>query len=307
MVLRITGHTSRVEKNLQRAQQEAETSLERLSSGVRFTRSEPMPAERALADSLGQKLRDLQTHKRNASEGLSLVDTAESALGEATNITIRLAELVTQSTNPGLSDHERRFLFVEYQGLYKELERIAKTTDYNGQPLLHGLGESMGTRTIEFLVGDPNTALQANGTTLNRISLKDIGSIDATPQGLGLVDAAELLDDPEDGLTIEAVEDLFDLSGSGGTPSFRMALDRIGEYRAQFGAVGSRLHYALDVMAVKSENLQAAQSAIRDVDYATEVTNLTKANILVQAGASLLSQANLPARSVLTLINNSDS
>jgi flagellin len=306
MGLRITGNTGIIEKNLNRAQKDAQDSLERLSSGTRFTRSDSQPAERAISDSLNRKLRDLQTHKRNASEGISLVDTADSALNEASNISLRLKELATQATNPGLSDHERRFLFVEYQGLYKEMERIAKTTDYNGQPLLAGSGSDGKERSIQFLVGDPQAALDANGETLNRISLKNLEQVDATPQSLGLIDASSLLENGEDGVSIEDVEDLFESSSSTVSDSFSGALDRIGEYRAQFGAVGSRLNYAMDVLAVKGENIQAAQSAIRDVDYATEVTNLTRANILVQASAALMSQANMPAKSALTLVQKLD-
>jgi flagellin len=306
MGLRITGHTGIIEKNLNRAQKDAQDSLERLSSGTRFTRSDSQPAERAISDSLNRKLRDVQTHKRNASEGISLVDTADAALSEASNISLRLKELATQATNPGLSDHERRFLFVEYQGLYKEMERIAKTTDYNGQPLLAGSGSDGNERSIQFLVGDPQTALDANGESLNRISLKNLEQVDATPQSLGLIDASSLLENAEDGVSIEDVEDLFESSSSSVSDSFSGALDRIGEYRAQFGAVGSRLNYAMDVLAVKGENIQAAQSAIRDVDYATEVTNLTRANILVQASAALMSQANMPAKAALTLVQKLD-
>lgn len=306
MGLRITGNAGIIEKNLNRAQKEAQESLERLSSGVRFTRSESQPAERAISDSLNRKLRDVQTHKRNVREGISLVDTADSALNQASNITIRLKELATQATNPGLSDHERRFLFVEYQGLFTEMERIAKTTDYNGQPLLAGADSDGRERSIQFLVGDPQTGLDAHGETLNRISLRNLEQVDATPQGLGLVDASSLLERGEDGVSIEDVEDIFEPSSSSVSDSFSAALDKIGEYRAQFGAVGSRLNYANDVLAVKGENIQAAQSAIRDVDYATEVTNLTRANILVQASVSLLSQANMPAKAALALVQKLD-
>lgn len=305
MGLRITGSTSVVEKNLSKAQKEAAQSLERLSSGVRFTRDDTRPAERAISESLSRKFRDVQIHKRNANEGLSLIDTAEAALSQTSNITIRLKELATQATNPGLSDQERRFLFVEYQGLYQEMERIAKTTDYNGQPLLSGDYEGSGERSIQFLVGDPDSALDEEGETLNRISINNLEQIDATPQALGLVDASSLLED-EEGVSIESVEDLFESNDNTVSDSFAMALDKIGEHRAQFGAVGSRLNYALDVLNVKGENIQAANSAIRDVDYATEVTNLTKANILVQASSSLLSHANSPARAALTLIQNLD-
>lgn len=304
MGLRITGHTMVVERNLQKAQKDAQESLERLSSGLRFTRGNSRPTERSISDSLSNKLRDVQSYKRNANEGLTLVNTADSALSEFSNITIRMKELVTQSTSASLSDHERRFLFVEYQGLYNELERIAKTTDYNSQPLLSESAD--GNRRIQFLVGDPRGALNEDGESLNRISVDNLDAIVATPQSLGLIDAAELLENEEDGVTIEDVEDHFDASPTEVSSSFNTALDKIGEFRAQFGAVGSRLGHAMDVLNVQAENIQAANSAIRDVDYATEVANLTRANILVKASASLFSQASLPAKAALTLIQNLD-
>ncbi len=304
MGLRIQGHTAIVEKNLQKAQKDAQQSLERLSSGVRFTRSDSRPAERSISESLTRKLREVQTYKRNANEGLSLVETADSALSEIANITVRMKELTTQATSAGLSDNERRFLFVEYQGLYNELERIAKTTDYNGQPLL--INDDDEERTIQFLVGDPRGALNDDGDSLNRIGVSDLEKIVSTPQELGLVDATELLEDGEEGISIEDVEDYFDATPTEVSQSFNEALDKVGEFRSQFGAVGSRLGYALDVLNVKGENIQAANSAIRDVDYATEVTNLTRANMLVQASSSLLTQANIPTRAALTLIQNLD-
>lgn len=303
MGLRIKGHTNIVEKNLAKAQKDAQASLERLSSGTRFTRSDSRPAERAISDSLTRKLREVQTYKRNANEGLSLVETADSALNEISNITVRLKELATQATNPGLSDHERRFLFVEYHGLYKEVERIAQTTDYNGQALLFSEGD--GDRKIQFLVGDPRDAMD-NGESLNRITIDNLENVDATPETLGLINVEELLEDEEEGVSIEDVEDHFDANANMVSDSFGSALDRIGEYRSQFGSVGSRLGYALDVLSVQGENIEAANSAIRDVDYATEVSNLTRANILVQASSALLAQAEVPQRAILSLIQNID-
>ena len=112
MVLRINGNDF-LENNISRAQEDANESTERLSSGVKFTRKNPMPAERAQSDSLTTKMRELNGYKKNATDGMSLTEYADSSLSELSNMNIRMKELVTQATNPALSDKERQFLFVE--------------------------------------------------------------------------------------------------------------------------------------------------------------------------------------------------
>jgi flagellin len=302
MGLRITGPAGVIENNIAKARSEATTALEKLSSGVRFTRNEPLPAERAVSDSLSAKVRELSSYKRNANDGISLVQTADAALNEVSNITVRMKELATQASSPALSDKERQFLFVEYKGLYDEITRIAQTTSLNGVSLLNGNegGERGGSQTVAFRVGAPN---QQDNQDINLIKLDDLSSINATPGSIGLVAVDDLLDQDE-GVSLDDVADLFESSLDSVSSSFEQAFQNIGSFRTKFGAINSRLSSVLNVIDVAHENLSAANSRLRDVDYATEVTNLTRANILMQAGVSLLAQGNFPAQAALSLVQN---
>ena len=304
MGIRITGSGGVVENNIRRAQEEASNSLEKLSSGVRFTRAEPLPAERALSDSMGSKLRELNSYKRNASDGVSVVQLADSSLNEISNITVRLKELATQASSAALSDKERKFLFVEYQSLHDEISRIAKTTSYNGMDLLNGnSSEGEGKKSLSFRVGP--VAFGSDGKDLNLVHLDGLDSVIASAENLGLKSVKELLT-KEGGISLDDVEDVFESSLDTVSDSFGGALEKLAEYRSGFGAVSSRLGKVMDVLDVSHENIAAANSRLRDVDYASEIANLTKANILVQAGASLLTQGNIPAQVALQLVKGLD-
>jgi flagellin len=297
MGLRITNNQT-VQNNIEKARREAANSLEKLSSGVVFTRDDPKPAERALSDSLTSKLRELSSYKQNANDGVSLVQTADSALGEVSNMVIRLKEITTQASSPTLSDNERKFLFVEYKSLYDEIDRVAQTTSFNGMGLLAG-GQGAPAK-IGFRVGPPSGSGEEDDR--NVVSIQGIGEISSSTERLGLKDVNDFLRG-NSGVSLDDVLDFFDSSDSSVSSSFDSALETLAGFRSVFGAVGSRLGHVMDVLDIATENTAAAQSRLRDVDYATEVTNLTKANILVQAGASLLTQGNVPAQVALTLIN----
>ncbi|MCA2960336.1 MAG: flagellin [Silvanigrellales bacterium] len=300
MGLRITGN-GKVEMNLEKARRDAAEILERLSSGVKFTRGNPMPAERAVSDSLSMRMRELSSYKRNANDGMSLVQTADSALSEVSNIVIRLKEISTAASSPTLSDQERKFLFTEYQSLYEEVDRISQTTTFNGMDLLNGNSSSGDDRraSIGIRVGAPPAAGEAD---TNVIRLDNLNEIKSNTETLGLRSVRDLLSS-SDGISLDDVEDIFESTSDTVSSSFDGALERLAGYRSAFGAVSSRLTHVIDVIDIANENTASAQSRIRDVDYATEVSNLTRANILVQAGASLLAQGNVPAQVALTLIN----
>lgn len=301
MGIRITGNDFLL-SSIDKSQKDAESSMERLSTGSRFARNEPMPAERARSDSLTAKMRDLSVYKRNASDGMSLTEYADSALSQLTNMNIRMKELVTQSTNASLSDKERQFLFVEYQSLYDEFDRQASTANYNGESLLNY--QRGGRKEIDFRVGQ---ATLVHGDDVNVIRLENLDEVRARPKDIGLIDAKDLLSQ-EDGVTMSDVNDNFNansINDLGAT--FDKASEILMEYRAKFGAATTRLNKAMVSMDSAFENIAAANSRISDVDYATEITNLTKAHILLQAGTSLLSQKQqMEGQVILSLIKNSD-
>lgn len=302
MGLRITG-TQTLESNVAKARRDYESSLERLSSGVKFTKSDPQPADRALSDGMQRKVREMAAYKRNANEGISLVQTAEDSLNEISNIGIRLKELATQAANPTLSDKERKFLFVEYHSLYNEAERIAETTKYNGIPLLMaGDDRDISSRGLSFRISAP----QESGDDFGLVSLTGIEDVIASPLALGIKSVENLIFN-SDGVSLDDIDDLFDNGIEFLGESFDAALTTISEYRANFGAIGARLNRAIDAIDVGMENLSAATSRIRDVDYASEVANLTSASLLMQTGVSVLSQSYAaPAQAILTLLKNID-
>ncbi|MEN9530252.1 MAG: flagellin [Pseudomonadota bacterium] len=302
MGLRITGSQT-VEGNLRRATEEAANSLEKLSSGSVFTRSEPQPADRSLSDRMTQRLREFASHKRSANDAISLVETADAALNEVGNITNRLQELATQASSPTLSDKERKFIFVEYESLRDEIDRIAKNTQFNGVNLLSNAGGEVDRpELLQFRIGQRDT--ESGETDAGVAILNGFRDIVATAENLGIQSLRTLIG--ADGISLDDVESVFgtDITGIGET--FLDAFEKISGFRADFGAISSRMNRALNAIDVATENVSAAQSRIRDVDYATEISNLTKANILVQAGTSLLAHANVPAQLVLTLIRNLD-
>lgn len=298
MGLRI-GSSGVIENNIEKARRDSQSSLEKLSSGVRFTRQDPMPAERSLSDSLSSKLRELSSYKRNANDGISLVQSADSALNEISNITVRLKELATQASSAALSDKERSFLFVEYQSLYEEINRIAKTTEFNGMALLSG----QGTGELSFRVG--RESLDQQGSDRSLVKISQLSEINASSETLGLVSVPDLANTAE-GVSLDDVIDTFSSSDQSVGESFEQALEKLALFRSTFGSVGARLSRVMDVIDTSIENTSAANSRLKDVDYASEIANLTKANILLQAGTSLLSQGNLPAALALTLVKNLD-
>lgn len=301
MGLRIVGHSTTVENNIRRATEDAQTSLERLSTGVVFTRNNPNPSDRALSDSMTQRLREFAGQKRNANDALSLVQTADAALNEVANITNRLRELAIQAGSPTLSDKERKFVFTEYETLRDEIDRIAQTTQYNGLNLIaNPQNGSERTDTIQFRLGTTRSAdVDTDSGVVSVAGFKDIV---ATAENLGLQSFKSLIS--ADGISIDDVESVFGTGLASLGDTFLDAIDKISSFRSTFGAVGVRMAKALESIDIASENVQASQSRIRDVDYATEISNLTRANILVQAGTSLLTQSNLPAQLVLSLIKN---
>ncbi|NBX16736.1 MAG: hypothetical protein EBR09_05160 [Proteobacteria bacterium] len=298
MGLRIVGH-SPIDNNIRKASEDAQTSLEKLSSGVIFTRSNPAPADRALSDGMGHRLREFAAQKRTASDAVGLVQTAESALNEVSNITNRLRELAIQAGSPTLSDKERKFIFLEYETLRDEINRIAATTQHNGMNLIANPPEDAERKdAIQFRIGSVRGADADSDPGL--VVLEGFKDIVATAENLGIQSLRSLLGG--DGISLDDVEGVFGSGLAGIGETFADAIDKITGFRSAFGSIGARMAKAIESLDVASENLQASQSRIRDVDYATEIASLTKANILVQAGTSLLTQANLPAQLVLSLV-----
>lgn len=276
MGLRITTNVASLnaQKNLTSTRGGLERSLARLSSGYRINQAADDAAGLAISERLKGQIRGLGQASRNSQDGISLVQVAEGGLNEISNMLIRLRELSVQSASDTIGDTERKFLDVEYQQLKSEIQRIAEVTTFNGRDLLNGTGGIIDIQVgvfndpfkdrISFNTSAANSSLDALGLTAEAASTKE-----SAQTGLDVID---------------------------------MAMISVNAMRANFGAMQNRLSSTMSNLAVSNENLQAANSRIRDADVAAESSELTRNNILMQAGVSVLSQANAVQQVALKLL-----
>ncbi len=266
MALRISTNVASLnaQKNLTRTNQGMERSLARLSSGFRINQAADDAAGLAISENLRGQIRGLKQASRNAEDGVSLVQVAEGGLQEMSNMLIRLRELSVQAASDTIGDTERRFLDVEYQQLKSEIQRVSEVTQFNGRDLLNGTGG-----IIDIQVGVQNDPFK------DRISFNS-SAANATLEALGMT--AEGLATKE-----QAQQGLSTLDN---------AMTSVNSMRANFGAMQNRLGSTIANLGVSHENLSAANSRIRDTDVAEESAELTRNNILMNAGVSVLGQAN---------------
>jgi flagellin len=263
------------QRALGKATQSQESNYAKLSSGSRITKSSDDAAGLAISEKLKAEIRSMKQADRNANDGISMIQTAEGGLNEAQSILTRLRELAIQSSSDTVSDSERGFTNLEYQNLVSELDRISQVTEYNGIKLLNGEGEK-----LDFQIGTKNNEFN------DRISY-DVGQINSRISNLGI-----------EGLEVG--------SKDGAQSSLEVvdkAIEKVSGQRAVLGALQNRLTSTSNNLQVSVENMSAANSRIRDVDYAEETANLAKNQILQSAGTSVLAQANVNGQNALKLIS----
>jgi flagellin len=249
-------------------------NLEQLASGSRINKASDDAAGLAISEKLKANIRGSQQAKRNAGDGISMIQTAEGGLNEVSNILVRLRELSVQSASDTIGDAERKFSDMEFQNLVQEVDRIAGSTQFNGKQLLNGEGE-----TADFQVGIMNDDFN------DRISYRPQDS-GATADDIGI-----------GGLTVSSKDD-----AQSNLENIDGAINKINENRANLGALQNRLQSTISNLDVKTENLSAANSRIRDTDVAVASSELTKANILTSSSTSVLAQANSSQNAALKLI-----
>jgi flagellin len=271
------------QRSLGNATDRLNTSYERLSSGLRINRARDDAAGLSIAESLKSASKIATVAIRNANDGISLVSIADQAIGQITNVLSRLAELAQQSANGVYSNQQRSALQSEFAALNSEIERIATTTTFNG------LGLLSGGATVTFQVG-------FDGSSLSTV---DYSGVAATLAAMGLAAA---------GSSAPAYS-IIDTTTVGAQSAARAALDAvntaIGSLSRNRGALGvaeSRLSVTINNLQVSRENFTAAESRIRDVDVASEAAELARINILQQAGAAILAQANAQPQLALRLL-----
>jgi flagellin len=263
------------QRNLRNTRGALDKTLERLSSGSRINHAGDDAAGLAISESLRSQVRGLGQAERNAQDGVSLVQVAESAMAEISNILIRMRELGVQAASDTVGPQERKFLDVEFQQSLAEIDRIANSTEFNGVPLLNGKAT-----TFEVQIGIKNNP------GLDRVKLFDGNSADLNVVALGL-NLSNVSDKPSAQNCLQSIDG---------------ALNSVTSIRAEFGAMQNRLQSVINNISVSRENLSTANSRIRDADVAEEATELTKNNILMQSGVAVLGQANSSIKAALSLL-----
>ncbi len=239
-------------------------ALARLSSGYRINQASDDAAGLAISENLKAKIRGLRQASRNGNDGISLVQVAEGGLNEVSSMLVRLRELAIQASSDTIGDTERKFIDVEYQQLKSEIQRIAEVTEFNGRDLLNGTGGIM-----DIQIGVYNDIFK------DRISF-NASAANSSLTALGMI-AENCASKEAAQASISAVDN---------------ALVSVNAIRANFGAMQNRLQSTVANIAVSDENYSAANSRIRDSDIAAETAELTRHNILLNSGVSVLQQAN---------------
>ena len=269
MSLRINSNVDAVQahRHLSATSDAISQSMERLSSGLRINKAADDAAGLGISEKMRSQIRGLAQAQRNIQDGVSMVQTAEGNLDEVHSILQRVRELAVEYRNGTLSTTDRTAIQSEINQLASEIERIGTSAQFNGIPLLNG------QVTVTFQVG-------ANDG-------EDISITTATLWGSAVPSAAFALD-------ITNTADISEIDD---------AINSISAMRAQYGAVQNRLEHVINNLEIYQQNLTASESQIRDVDMAAEMANLTKFQVLQQAGTSMLAQANQEPQSVLKLLN----
>jgi flagellin len=247
---------------------------------LRINRGADDAAGLAISEALRADIRSLNQANRNANDGISLINTAEGALSEQASILVRMRELASQAATGTVGSTERRTIDREFQALKAEIDRISAVTEFNGQKLIDGSLSLTATSSVVIQIG-----IQA--TVNDRISLN--AAVDLTA-----ITTA--------GLSITTTNVLTAASSLSALTTLDSAIATVTDGRGRLGAVQNRLVHTIANLTVTAENLIAAESQIRDADYAVEISEFTRNQILVQASTAILAQANLVPQTVLQLL-----
>jgi flagellin len=262
-------------RNLNNTQNDLSKSLEKLSSGLRINRAADDAAGMSIATALGSQVSGLDQAGRNAQDGISVVQTADGALGQVTSILQRMRDLAVQGNNGANSADAQTAIDGEAKSLGAELKRITDNTKFGDKPLLDGTAATM---TIQ--VGANDQASDKIDINLADM-VTDLGTLAGAATGFDISSKANAT------TTITTID---------------TALKAVSGARSDLGATQNRLESAAKTVAISKENLSAAQSRIQDTDMAAEMVKYTKAGILSQAGTAMLAQANQSGQGVLQLL-----
>jgi len=252
------------------------TAMQRLSTGLRINSAKDDAAGLAISQTMTAQIRGLNQAIRNANDGVSLLQTAEGAMIEQTNMLQRMRELAVQAANDTVTSDQKAYLDTEYQELLAEIDRIGGATQWNGENVLDASGGTDADGVYVFQVG-------ANSAQTVSVTIGDMSTADA----LADIDGSDITDSANANDAIDNID---------------LALAAINDQRATIGAGINRLTYAMDNLASVSANATESRGRVLDADYAKETTELARTQIIAQAGTAMLAQANQVKQTVLSLL-----
>jgi len=275
LVIQTNSASINAQRNMMSTGRNLNSSIQRLSSGLKVNSASDDAAGMAVAVGLNAQIRGFQQASENANDGIAILQTTEGSYNSISDILIRMRELAVQSANDSLTNKERAYLSTEFEDLTGELTRISDVAEYNGQKLLDGTAGD-GSGNMVFQVGTRNTV--NDQITIN------LASQSAATLGVDVLDVLSLT-------TSQTAIDGIDT-----------ALDALATDRATLGSKINEMTAAVDNLAVTVENLSTAKSQIQDADISRESAGFTKNNVLMQSGVAMLSQANSVPQMALKLI-----
>ncbi|MCY7737935.1 flagellin Hag [Bacillus safensis] len=278
----------------------SQKNMEKLSSGLKINRAGDDAAGLAISEKMRGQIRGLEMASKNAQDGISLIQTAEGALTETHSILQRVRELVVQAGNTGTQDKgtDLQSIQDEIKALQEEVDGISNRTEFNGKKLLDGTfkdtGDPATTKSLTFQIG-------ANATQQIDVNIEDMGADAIGAKNAGVIVTGQSVKD----IDVTKFADVAADAAGGFDEQLNIvdsAINQVSAQRAKLGAVQNRLEHTINNLGASGENLTAAESRIRDVDMAKEMSEFTKNNILSQASQAMLAQANQQPQNVLQLL-----
>jgi flagellin len=262
------------QNSLNKVNRESQESFSKLSSGSRITKSADDAAGLAISEKMKAEIRSAKQADRNANDGISMVQVAEGGLNETSSILTRMRELAIQSSSDTVGDSERGMTNLEYQSLKQEIERISQVTQFNGKNLLNGQGDK-----VEFQIGTNGDEFQDRISFEPSMINSKLSSLEVDGLEVGTKDGAQQ-----------------------SLSSLDSAIEKVSGHRAVLGSLQNRLVSTSNNLQTYSENMTAANSRIRDTDFAEESAKQARNSIISAAGSSVLAQANMSGQNALKLI-----
>lgn len=285
------------QSSLYKVNRDMKTSLERLSTGLRINRASDDAAGLGVSENLRTQVKGTAQAMKNAQDGIAAITIAEGAANEVSDVLQRMRELAVQSANDTLTSTERAYTNQEYNQLKSEIDRIAEVTNYNGMKLISSSGTTANARfgiggatsgTGSALWVDANSAYGFDSITITVDTLTSVRlGAGAASGGAASLNVTSLT---SQSASVSAVMNIDE------------SIDSVNTMRSNMGAFINRLEHAINNLTISNTNQQAAESLIRDVDFAHESATFTKNQILMQSGTAMLAQANQTSQNVLSLL-----